>query len=110
MPFKRVAIDLIDPMISTSDKKHRYTLTLVDYATRYPEVVPLKNIDTETIAEALIDLYSRFGIPEEAFSNSELSLCRNACKKCLAYCLSYASQRHLITQSATDLRKNLMGL
>ena len=44
-------------------------LTLVDYATRYPEAVPLKNIDTETVAEAVLDLYSRVGIPEEALSD-----------------------------------------
>ena len=37
---------------------HRYILTLVDYATRYPEAVPLKNIDTETVAEALLNMYT----------------------------------------------------
>ena len=36
----------------------------MDYATRYPEAVPLKNIDTETVAEALLDMYSRLGVPE----------------------------------------------
>ena len=44
-PFKRVAIDLVGPVAPASDKGHRYILTLVDYATRYPEAVPLKNID-----------------------------------------------------------------
>ena len=42
---------------------------MVDYATRYPEAVPLKNIETETVAEALLDMYSRLGIPEEVLSN-----------------------------------------
>ena len=56
LPFKRVAVDLIDPITPASDKGDRYVLTLVDYATRYPEAVPLKNIDTETVAEALLDL------------------------------------------------------
>ena len=69
MPFKRVAIDLIGPITPASDKGHRYILTLVDYATRYPEAVPLKNIDTETVAEALLDLYSRIGVPEEVLSD-----------------------------------------
>ena len=41
----------------------------MDYATRYPEAVPLKNIDTETVAEALLDLYSRVGISEEVLSD-----------------------------------------
>ena len=44
-------------------------MTLVDYATRYPEAVPLKNIETETVAEALLDMYSRVGVSEEVLSD-----------------------------------------
>ena len=69
MPFKRVAVDLVGPITPASDRGHRYILTLVDYATRYPEAVALKSIDTETVAEALIDIYSRLGIPEEVLSD-----------------------------------------
>lgn len=65
MPFERVAIDLVGPLNPPSEVGHRYILTLVDYATRYPEDVPLKSIDTETVAEALVDIFSRLGIPEE---------------------------------------------
>ena len=43
--------------------------TLVDFATRYPEAVPLKNIDTETVAEALVDIFCRLGVPEEILSD-----------------------------------------
>ena len=50
--FKRVAIDLIGPITPASDKGYRCVLTLVDFATRYPEAVPLKSIDTETVAGA----------------------------------------------------------
>ena len=69
MPFRRVAVDLVGPISPPSEKGHRYILTLVDYATRYPEAVPLKNIETETVAEALLDMYSRLGIPEEVLSD-----------------------------------------
>ena len=69
LPFKRVAIDLVGPITPASDKGHRYILTLVDYATRYPEAVPLKNIDMESVAEALLDVYSRVGVPEEVLSD-----------------------------------------
>lgn len=37
----------------------------VDFATCYPKVVSLKSIDTETIAEALVNIFSHFGVPEE---------------------------------------------
>ena len=69
MPFRRVAVDLVGPISSPSEKGHRYVLTLVVYATRYPEAVPLKNIEIETVAEALLDMYSRLGIPEEVLSD-----------------------------------------
>ena len=64
-PFKRVAVDIVGPIAPPSEAGHRYILTLIDYATRYPEAVPLKKITTEAVAEALLDIYSRVGIPEE---------------------------------------------
>ena len=68
-PFKRVAIDLVGPISPPSEEGHRYILTLVDFSTRYPAAVPLKNIDTETVAEALVDIFSRLGVPEEILSD-----------------------------------------
>ncbi|GFO42458.1 gypsy retrotransposon integrase-like protein 1 [Plakobranchus ocellatus] len=64
-PFKRVAIDLVDPINPPREAGHRFILTLVDYATRFAEAVPLCKIDTESVAEALVDTYSRLGVPEE---------------------------------------------
>ena len=34
-------------------------LTVVDFGTRYPEAVDLPKIETERVAEALLDIYSR---------------------------------------------------
>ena len=49
-PFKRVAIDLVGPISPPNEGGHRYILTLVDFSTRYPEAVPIKNIDTQIVA------------------------------------------------------------
>ena len=68
-PFKRVAIDLIGPIKPASDMGHRYILTVVDYATRYPEAIPLKTVTTEAVAEALMDVFCRIGVPEEILSD-----------------------------------------
>ena len=68
-PFKRVAVDIVGPIAPPSEAGHRYILTLVDYATRYPEAVPLKKITTEAVAVALLDIYSRVGIPEEVLTD-----------------------------------------
>ena len=69
--FKRVAVDTVGPISPPSEAGHRYFLTVVDYATRYPEAVPLKKINTEAVAEALLDIYSRVGIPEEVLTDQE---------------------------------------
>jgi len=41
MPFKRVAVDLIDPIAPVTDRENRYVLTMLDYETRYPEATGL---------------------------------------------------------------------
>ena len=68
-PFKRVAVDIVGPIAPPSKAGHRYILTLIDYTTRYPEAVPLKKITTEAVAEAILDIYSRVGIPEEVLTD-----------------------------------------
>ena len=62
-------MDLVGPISPPSENGHQYILTLVDYATRYPEAITLKRIDTPIVAEALVDIFSRLGIPEEILSD-----------------------------------------
>ncbi|XP_053381689.1 uncharacterized protein LOC128549191 [Mercenaria mercenaria] len=66
-PFQRVAVDLIGPISPVSEKGN--ILTVVDYATRYPEAVALPRIVTENVAEALLDIFSRVGFPSEILSD-----------------------------------------
>ena len=68
-PFDRIAIDLVGPIFPASEKGHRYILTIIDYATRYPEAIALKKIDTETVAEALLSVFARVGVPREVLSD-----------------------------------------
>ena len=53
--FEKVAIDPMGPIAPAVSKEHKSILTLADYATRNPEPVPLKNIDTEAVIEALLN-------------------------------------------------------
>jgi len=66
--FQRVAFDLIGPLPKTNEG-HKYVLTLVDYATRYPEAIPLKDISAESVAKAMMSVYSRMGIPTEILTD-----------------------------------------
>ena len=43
VPFERIALDIVGPLPKTSCG-HRYILVLVDYATRYPEALPLPGL------------------------------------------------------------------
>ncbi|XP_064478117.1 uncharacterized protein LOC135391692 [Ornithodoros turicata] len=68
-PFKRMAIDIVGPIKPPSEGGNRYILTVVDYATRFPEAVALPSIETERVAEALLNIFSRVGLPDEILSD-----------------------------------------
>ena len=67
-PFSRIAMD-IEGSLVRSDKENRYIIVECDYGTKYPEAIPLKTIDAETVAIALIEIFSRTGIPLEILSD-----------------------------------------
>ncbi|XP_068240937.1 uncharacterized protein [Palaemon carinicauda] len=68
-PFQCVAVDIVGPIEPRASDGSRYILTILDYATRYPEAVALKNIDSVTVAEALLSVFSQVGIPKEVLSD-----------------------------------------
>lgn len=68
-PFRCVAMDLVGPIKPATDRGHQYILTVMDQATRYPECVALRRIDTEAIAEALWGIWARFGTPKEILTD-----------------------------------------
>ncbi len=68
VPFERIGMDLIGPL-ERSARGHRFALVLVDYATRYPEAVALRNISAKSVANALFSLISRVGIPKEILTD-----------------------------------------
>jgi len=67
-PFSVMCVDIIGPLSPPSDG-HRYILTIIDMCTRLPEAVPLKDISTSTVAEALLEIFSRVGLPERIHSD-----------------------------------------
>ena len=80
-PFSRIAMDIVGPL-PRSRSGNRYVLVICDYGTRYPEAVPLRAIDAVTVAEELMKLFSRMGIPQEILtdqgSNFQSQLLREA--------------------------------
>ena len=68
-PFKRVAVDIVGPIEPRLNNRSRYILTMMDYATRYPEAIALPSIETEHVAEALVEMFSRVGVPDEMLTD-----------------------------------------
>ena len=67
-PFQRVAMDIVGPL-NKSGRGHKFILVLCDYATKYAEAVPLKTVDSETVANAMIEIFSRLGIPNKILTD-----------------------------------------
>lgn len=67
-PFSRIGMDIVGPL-PKSRAGNRYVLVICDYATRYPEAVAMKNIDAEHVAEHLVEVFSRVGIPQEILTD-----------------------------------------
>lgn len=68
-PFQRVGIDIMGPLKPCSARGNKYILTVVDFATRYADAVALPTTETKTVAEALLQLFSRVGLPRETLSD-----------------------------------------
>uniref|UniRef100_A0A8C1VW95 Gypsy retrotransposon integrase-like protein 1 n=1 Tax=Cyprinus carpio TaxID=7962 RepID=A0A8C1VW95_CYPCA len=62
VPYERIRMDLVGPL-PKSARGHKHILVILDYATRYPEAIPLRKATAKAIAQELFLLSSRVGIP-----------------------------------------------
>ena len=68
-----MGIDLVGSLPRTK-AGHRYVLTMVDYGTQYPEAIPLRKTDSQTIAAELMTIFSRVGVLKEILSDCGTNL------------------------------------
>ena len=80
-PFSWIAMDIVRPL-PRSSQGNRYILVVCDYATRYPEAFALKSIDAETVADSLIQLFSRIGIRRRYLLTKAATSCLNFYCRC----------------------------
>ena len=73
-PFERVAVDIVGPLNLTK-KKNMYILTLIDCCTMWPEAIALPRIDSKSIAEALLNVFTRIGFPHTILTDNGSNLC-----------------------------------
>ncbi len=69
MPRERLAVDLVGPLAQSRDG-YKYLLTSVCVASRYPFIVPLNDVVTESVVKpCLLEIWSQTGIPCEVLSD-----------------------------------------
>ncbi|KAL1281507.1 hypothetical protein QQF64_000310 [Cirrhinus molitorella] len=66
--FKRIGMDHVGPL-PKSARGHKHILVIVDYATRYPEAIPLRKATSKAIAQELFLLASQVSIPAEILTD-----------------------------------------
>ena len=64
-----MSVDLVGPIYPASNRGHRYILTMIDHASRYPEAVGFKSITAESVAEGFVGVFCRVCIPKEILSD-----------------------------------------
>lgn len=79
--FEEVHIDIVGEISPPSAENHRWLLTMIDSATRFPIAIPMKKIDSVSIAEALLTQFSIFGHPKVILSDNAANLTSEVMKQ-----------------------------
>lgn len=79
-PFERLGMDVVGP-VEKSCAGNRFLLVITDYATRYPEVFPLKSVKAKYVATCLVQFFSRVGLPAEILTDQGTNFMSNLLKQ-----------------------------
>lgn len=82
-PFERVGMDIVGPL-PKSARGHQYILVIVDYATRYPEAVPLRKANAKKNSKRTVPLQQPVGIPKEILTDQGSPL--GSPESCVLFC------------------------
>ena len=66
--FEKISVDIVGPLPKGKGGAE-YILTIMCLASRWPEAVPLRTITARAIAEAMLPVFSRIGLPLEMLSD-----------------------------------------
>ena len=67
-PFSRIIIDCVG-LLPKTKSGCQYLLTIMCASARFPEAIPLRNIKTKTIVEALVKFFTFVGLPRSVQSD-----------------------------------------
>ena len=61
-PFEALAFDIVGPM-PKGKGGYRFLLTAICMASKWPEALPLRSITAKAVAQGMIEIFARTGIP-----------------------------------------------
>ncbi len=67
-PFEQISLDLVGPLPKGKGGA-RFILTAACMATSWPEAIVLKSITAKSVAESVIDIFSRMGLPQQILTD-----------------------------------------
>ena len=67
-PFSKVAFDIVGPL-PKSKSGYRYILTMMCLFSKFPEAIPLKRVDNETVLEGMMEVFAKHGLPGEMLTD-----------------------------------------
>ncbi|GFS58356.1 gypsy retrotransposon integrase-like protein 1 [Trichonephila clavipes] len=62
--FTKLNIDACGPLPITS-KRNRYLITAICMSSKFPEAIPVSDISSVSVTDALLNIFSRMGFPRE---------------------------------------------
>ena len=82
-PWQMIAVDILEVPVSVNNS--RYLLVIQDYFTKWAEAIPLRDQTALAVTTALINLFSKFGIPDI------VHCCSALLRVLLAYAITWPS-------------------
>ena len=80
--FGQIGIDLITMVES---QEYKYILTICDFFTKWPELVPIKDKKATMIAKELYILFMWYGCPDVIISDRETEFCNAVSEAIFTY-------------------------
>ena len=73
VPFQQIGMDMVGPLPTTAAGNH-FILMIIDYATRWPVAFPLRLMDCKSVADQLLLMLTRVGVPEQTLTDCSKNL------------------------------------
>ena len=80
--FGQIGIDLITMVES---QEYKYILTVCDFFTKWPELVPIKDKKATTIAKELYLIFTQYGCPDVIIFNCGTEFCNAVSEAIFTY-------------------------